>query len=120
MVYPENKQKFEEILSLLKSIANERRFLVLCALHKGEKTVSELEKIIGSSQSALSQHLARLRADGIVKTRRDAQNIYYSLADDRAVQLFQSLCALYEVSERGFSFNLEDLARGIVPEASAE
>jgi len=67
------------IAMLLKAIANERRLLIVCALKKGERSVGELEEIIGLSQSALSQHLARLRSDGAVRTRRDAQTIYYSL-----------------------------------------
>lgn len=67
-------------VNLLKAIANENRLLILCVLNnQGEKSVGELEAIVGLSQSALSQHLARLRKDGLVVTRREAQTIYYSL-----------------------------------------
>jgi ArsR family transcriptional regulator, virulence genes transcriptional regulator len=65
--------------NLLKAISNEKRLIILCALYRGEKNVGQLEKIVGLGQSALSQHLARLRRDGLVKTRRDAQTIYYSI-----------------------------------------
>jgi DNA-binding transcriptional ArsR family regulator len=80
---------------LLKAMANEKRLIIMCALHQGEKCVGDLEKIVGLSQSALSQHLARLRKDKMVKTRRDAQTIYYSL-DNVAVQSVMScLCGIY-------------------------
>jgi DNA-binding transcriptional ArsR family regulator len=65
---------------LMKAMSNPHRLFVLCQLLDGERRVSELEEATGLSQSALSQHLARLRNDGIVVTRRQAQNIYYSLA----------------------------------------
>ena len=66
---------------LLKLVANERRLLILCRLASaGEASVGELARIVGLSQSALSQHLAKLRRDSLVRTRRDAQTIYYSLA----------------------------------------
>ena len=70
-----------EAASFLKSIANDRRLIILCELVKGERTVGELEAVAGLSQSALSQHLARLREARLVKTRRESQSIYYSLAD---------------------------------------
>lgn len=96
------------MVELLKALSNERRVMVMCALHKGEKSVGELEKIVGISQSALSQHLARLRKDGFVKTRRDAQTIYYSVCDELATRVFESLCSIYEVSESGFTSNIDD------------
>lgn len=106
MVHSENERKLKEIVNLLKALSNERRLVVMCALHKGEKSVGELEHIIGISQSALSQHLARLRKDGYVKTRRHAQTIYYSLCDVRAVRVFESICGLYGVQDGGFSCEL--------------
>ncbi|MDP6774579.1 MAG: metalloregulator ArsR/SmtB family transcription factor, partial [Rhodospirillales bacterium] len=59
--------------TLLKAMSNQHRLLILCQLVVGEKCVSDLEEIVGLSQSALSQHLARLRRDNLVKTRRAAQ-----------------------------------------------
>ena len=103
-----NENKLKEIVSLLKALSNERRLVVMCALHNGEKSVGELEQIIGISQSALSQHLARLRKDGYVKTRRHAQTIYYSLCDVQAIKVFEAICDLYEVPDGGFSRNLCD------------
>ena len=68
---------------VLRSIGNERRLMIVCYLLEKERHVSELEGLIGISQSALSQHLARLRRDKLVQTRRDAQCVYYSIAEDR-------------------------------------
>ncbi|MCB9988039.1 MAG: winged helix-turn-helix transcriptional regulator [Rhodospirillales bacterium] len=81
--------------SLLKSLSNEKRLMIVCALHKGEKSVGELEEIVELSQSALSQHLARLRHDGLVSTRRNAQTIYYSIKDSAVESLLKSLCSIY-------------------------
>ncbi len=81
--------------SLLKTVANKRRLVILCELLSGEKSVSALRGALGLSQSALSQHLARLRADEIVTTRRESQTIYYSLASDRATKLIGLLYELY-------------------------
>ena len=69
----------DETGALLKTMANEKRLVTLCQLLQGEKSVSEMEELLGLSQSALSQYLARLRVAEIVKTRRSAQTIYYSL-----------------------------------------
>ena len=66
---------------LLRAMANERRLLILFYLLDSEKSVGELQKLLGISQSALSQHLARLRAENLVTTRREAQNIYYTVAE---------------------------------------
>ncbi|MEQ9333773.1 metalloregulator ArsR/SmtB family transcription factor [Thalassobaculum sp.] len=82
--------------ALLKIMANDKRLLVLCELaDAGERTVTELEGISGLSQSALSQHLARMRHHGIVKTRRSAQSIFYSLASHEARVIIEALCRLY-------------------------
>lgn len=81
--------------SLLKSLANDRRLMILCDLLHGERSVGELEDLIGLSQSALSQHLARLRRDRLVKTRRESQTIYYSLADSAAAKVIGVLYELY-------------------------
>lgn len=81
--------------ALLKAMANERRLLILCHLAEGEKSVSELESLVSLSQSALSQHLARLRRDGLVSTRRAAQTIYYSLAGREPGAIMETLYALF-------------------------
>jgi len=80
--------------NLLKAMANPARLLVLCQIADGEKSVGELERAVGLSQSGLSQHLAVLRSKKLVTTRRDAQTIYYSLASDEAAAVMGTL---YEV-----------------------
>ena len=80
---------------LLKAMANEWRLLILCQLATGEKSVGELESLIGLSQSALSQHLAVLRRENLVGTRREAQSIYYSIASDEAEAIMSTLYSLF-------------------------
>ncbi len=77
------KKSINQGSKILRSIGNERRLMIVCYLIEKERHVGELEKLIGISQSALSQHLARLRLDGLVRTRRDAQCVFYSLAKDK-------------------------------------
>ena len=85
--------KSEAAADLLALLANPHRLRILCELHGGERSVSQLEAVAGLSQSALSQHLAKLRAAEIVSTRREAQTIYYSVVDARVQTI---LTALYE------------------------
>ena len=66
----------EKASAILKAMGNEHRLSILCLLRAGEKCVSDMERAIGLSQSALSQHLAKLRQEGLVKTRRQAQTIF--------------------------------------------
>ena len=81
----------------LKALANQNRLLILCHLIDGEKSVGALERAIGLRQPTLSQQLARLRSGNLVRTRRDAKTIYYSIADEdiRAVLqvLYGKFCA---------------------------
>ena len=81
--------------TLLKAMSNQHRLMILCQLASGEKRVGELEDLIGLSQSALSQHLARLRRDDLVRTRRAAQTIYYSLAGPESRAVIETLYGLY-------------------------
>jgi ArsR family transcriptional regulator, virulence genes transcriptional regulator len=81
---------------LLKLLGNEKRLLVLCFLAaRGEMTVGELVGVVKLSQSALSQHLARLRADGLVTFRRTSQTLHYRVADKRALRIIQVLKEIY-------------------------
>jgi ArsR family transcriptional regulator, virulence genes transcriptional regulator len=81
---------------LLKMLANEKRLLILCFLAvRGEMTVGELVGVVKLSQSALSQHLAKLRADGLVEFRRASQTLYYRVTDRRALRLLQVLKEIY-------------------------
>ena len=83
---------------LLKALSNERRLRIVCELGRGELSVSELERRVGLRQSALSQHLARLRRDGLVTTRRQSQVVYYSLAGEEACRLVETLYGLYRAA----------------------
>lgn len=88
--------KAAEAAALLKLLANENRMLVLCQLAlNGEMAVGELAAAVGLSQSALSQHLAKMREEGLVATRREAQVVFYRIADDNAKRLLVLLKDMY-------------------------
>lgn len=89
------RQQSDKASALLKALANEKRLMIVSILSNGEKNVGELEEFVGLSQSALSQHLARLRRDNVVETRREAQTIYYSIKDQSAIQLLNCLKSIY-------------------------
>lgn len=84
-----------EATALLKALANEKRLMLLCKLVEGEQSVGQLNRGIDLSQSALSQHLAVLRSEGLVTTRRQAQTIYYALVDGPARQVLDTLHGIY-------------------------
>jgi ArsR family transcriptional regulator, virulence genes transcriptional regulator len=88
-------RKADEAAGLMRALSHGARLKVLCELSGGERSAGELVIASGLSQSALSQHLARLRAGGLVVTRRDAQAIYYSVADTKVVQIVRLLFDLY-------------------------
>lgn len=89
------RRRAGQVTRLLKCIANEQRLLVLCQLMEAEKTAGELTEITGISQSAVSQHLALLRDNEIVKTRRESQYIYYSLSSKEMQAMISLLYDLY-------------------------
>ena len=84
-----------KIAKILKALGNDKRLCIVMHLAQRELKVNELEQLIGLSQSALSQHLAILRAEKIVKTRREAQSIFYSLADKDVLELLNILRRIY-------------------------
>lgn len=90
----ENAESAERFL---KELANAKRLMVLCTLMEQEMSVAQLNEQIPLSQSALSQHLARLREAGFVRTRKEAQTVYYRLADERVRRLlphfYEMFCA---------------------------
>lgn len=91
MTVEELKAHAGDATRLLKALANESRLMILCNLAGGEMAVSALNAQVPLSQSALSQHLALLRRDGLVQTRREAQTIYYSLVDGPAARVITVL-----------------------------
>jgi DNA-binding transcriptional ArsR family regulator len=91
----ELKTKVARATALLKALGNEVRVMILCELAQGERSVGEIQAVVGVGQSALSQHLARLRRDGLVATRREAQTIFYSIASHEALSVMATLYDLY-------------------------
>ena len=79
----------------LKALCNHNRLLLLCLLSEGERTVSELEAALGLRQPAISQQLARLRAEGLIAGRRDGKSIHYRLASDEARRIMLLLYELF-------------------------
>jgi len=99
------KEHATDAASLMKALGNESRLMILCLLTEGERSVSDLNEIIPLSQSALSQQLARLRQQGLVRTRRESQTIYYALANgpaDRVIHLLHEIyCGTADCSAKG-------------------
>ena len=91
----EMKQKAQEACALLKTIAHAERLMVLCQLVEGEVGASVLLEKSALSQSAFSQHLAVLRKHGLVTTRKDAQQVFYSLADARAKKILETMHSMF-------------------------
>ena len=91
MDFDSMQHKAGAAVKLLKSLANENRLMIMCVLAEGEVSVGQLNQRIKLSQSALSQHLAILREQGLVQTRRESQTIYYRPADTVAVAVIELL-----------------------------
>lgn len=80
---------------VLRSLANEDRLMLLCQLSQGERSVSELEQLVGVRQPSLSQQLGVLREEGLVRTRREGKRIHYSVARPDVLKLLETLYGLY-------------------------
>ncbi|HWM48342.1 MAG TPA: metalloregulator ArsR/SmtB family transcription factor [Xanthobacteraceae bacterium] len=90
------ERKAAPVAELLRTLGNERRLMILCQLvEHGEANVGALSDAVGLSQSALSQHLAKMRDEGVVAFRREAQTVWYRIADPRIEQLFVTLHDLF-------------------------
>ncbi|QFU16718.1 ArsR/SmtB family transcription factor [Microvirga thermotolerans] len=90
------EKKATVVANVLRALANERRLMILCKLVEwGEANVNGLAEAVGLSQSALSQHLARMREEGLVTFRRESQTLWYRIDDPRVEQLFATLYGLY-------------------------
>jgi DNA-binding transcriptional ArsR family regulator len=92
---------------LLKAMSNASRLVILCQLAEGERSVGELEQSVGLSQSGISQHLAILRRENVVKNRRDRQTMYYSLASDEVVALMSTLHKVFCASAKAGAIQLK-------------
>src|SRR4029079_19156 len=85
-----------KVAGILRALANERRLMILCKLVEwGEGNVTSLAEAVGLSQSALSQHLAKIRDEGLVTFRRESQTLWYRIADPRIEELFATLHRLF-------------------------
>lgn len=90
------EKRAAEVAGILRALANERRLMILCKLVEwGEANVTSLAQAVGLSQSALSQHLAKMREEGIVTFRRESQTLWYRIADPRIEELFATLHGLF-------------------------
>lgn len=87
------QRRADHVAGRLALVANAKRLMILCELSKGERSVGALQQAVGLGQSALSQHLARLREAGMVDTRRESQTIFYRISDPDLTVL---MAALYE------------------------
>ncbi|MDF1609763.1 metalloregulator ArsR/SmtB family transcription factor [Hoeflea sp. YIM 152468] len=85
----------EEAADLLAAMGNQKRMMILCNLAKGEMQVGTLAQRVDLSQSALSQHLAKLRTRQLVKTRREAQSVYYSINSEPVLEMLRTLANIY-------------------------
>jgi DNA-binding transcriptional ArsR family regulator len=95
------KDKTAEVADILRALANERRLAILCKLvERGEASVNSLAAVVGLSQSALSQHLARMREEGLVTFRRESQTLWYRIADARIEELLATLHKLFCAPEK--------------------
>ena len=96
---PEDQARMAEnaqaAATFLKALGHEGRLMILCHLVTGEKSVTELERLLSARQAAVSQQLARLRAEGLVVPRRDGKAIFYRLADDRARKVLDVVYELF-------------------------
>ena len=97
------EEKAAEVADILRALANERRLLILCKLVEwGEANVNSLAEAVGLSQSALSQHLAKMRNEGLVTFRRESQTVWYRISDPRVEQLFATLHKLFCQPRKGY------------------
>lgn len=95
------QENAQQAATVLRALSNETRLLVMCQLGQGEMSVGALQDAVGLGQSALSQHLARLRAEGFVATRREGQTIHYRIADPRVSRLIGALHDIFCNPKKG-------------------
>ena len=93
------KNSSVQAAGLMKALSHPTRLLLVCQLVDGEKSVSNLVDLLDMRQSSVSQQLARLRKEGLVKTRRESQVVYYSVADARIINVITVMCEQFCVVE---------------------
>ena len=91
----EMKKAAEQASALMKTLGHQGRLMILCQLATGEKSVGELSRLLDIAQSPLSQHLSRMRGEGLVTPRRNAQTVYYSLNSDKVGKIIECVYELY-------------------------
>jgi len=89
------KKSAKHASALMKTLGHQGRLMILCQLATGEKSVGELSRLLDIAQSPLSQHLSRMRSEGLVMPRRSAQTVYYSLNSDEAGKIIECIYSLY-------------------------
>lgn len=89
------RSRSRDVAALLKQLSHPQRLLILCSIAEEEKSVSEIEKACGASQSAVSQFLKSMRLEGLIESRRDGKQIYYKIADERVLELIKSLYQIF-------------------------
>ena len=102
------EQSAAAAVEFLRCLANPHRLMILCHLTRGEYSVGSLERELGIRQAHLSQQLARLRQEGIVKTRRDSRTIYYSIGNQAATEVLTLLYRLFCADVSGFRLAMSD------------
>jgi DNA-binding transcriptional ArsR family regulator len=89
------KKKSAKVALLLKQLSHPQRLLILCSLFEGEKSVSEIEKLCGASQSSVSQFLKMMKLEGLVQGQRKGKQIYYSIKDESIRKLMSALFEIF-------------------------
>lgn len=106
----------ERATDLLKALASRNRLLLLCHLIEGERSVGELARLIEARETAVSQQLALLRKDGLVRTRKDGQTVYYSLASPEAAKVIETLHGIYCATDPGVAAAIDAAITGSIDE----
>jgi ArsR family transcriptional regulator, virulence genes transcriptional regulator len=91
----ELRRQSEDVAALLKQLSHPQRLLILCSMADGEKSVGEIEKACGASQSAVSQFLKGMRLEGLIESRREGKQVYYKIIDKRVLDLIKSLYQIF-------------------------
>ena len=95
MTLEQTKEKCETVAAILKTLANPQRLMILCNLVEGEKSVGELQKICGISQSVISQHLARMRLQGFLASKKEQNFVFYRICDERILKVMENLYDIF-------------------------